>query len=59
MCDNERDIKLEVNDSSDLEIVMRYTGWSKVMAQCAINQWKRYDPEWNAQYIKAYLKGVK
>ena len=41
---------------SDLEILMRYTGWSRKIAAAAIEQWRQVDPSWNAQYISRFLE---
>ena len=40
----------------DLEIVMRYTGWSRSIAAAAIEQWRQVDPSWSAQYISRSLE---
>jgi len=39
----------------DLALVMRYTGWSREIAEAAIRQWKEQDPDWSAEYIAEYL----
>jgi len=41
---------------TELEIVMRYTGWAKQVAQAAISQWKKHDPTWSANYILEYMR---
>ena len=41
---------------SDLEILMRYTGWSHSIAIAAIEQWRQFDPSWSAQYISRFLE---
>ena len=41
---------------TDLEIIMRYTGWERETAQCAVNQWRKQQPDWNAQYVLVYLR---
>jgi len=44
------------SNEQDIIIVMRYTGWSRETAINAIRQYRAYDPDWNADYIKVYLE---
>ena len=48
-------MKTTNRDEQDISIIMRYTGWSRQTAINAIRQYKAYNPDWNADYVKMYL----
>jgi len=48
-------MKTTNRDEQDISIIMRYTGWSRQTAINAIRQYKAYNPDWNADYVKVYL----
>ena len=43
---------------TDLEIIMKHTGWDRETAQSATDQWRKQQPDWDAQYVLVYLRPI-